>query len=99
MHFYAEDDKNKDYDRILELRPIEGATSKSASGAVDKRLFNGENKLHAKMDEQTCLWSFSYDKGVLPGGLSDQFTSFPRALDHAKRYFKNRNIEIVEVID
>jgi len=86
-------------DRVLVLKPIEGKPTKSASGTVDKRLFTGENTLHAFQDEETCLWGFRYDSGILPGGLQQKFTSFSKAFQHAKDYYDRRNIEISEVVN
>jgi hypothetical protein len=88
-------------DRILVLKPIDGAPRDSA-GLLDKKLFSkGEdaNRLHVVMDPQTCLWSFKYDKGIVPPIFKQSFTSFYRAYDFAEGYMKRRNIEIIEVLD
>jgi hypothetical protein len=89
--------KMKSDDRVLILKPMEGKTALSAAGAVDKRLFNGENKLHAIYDEVKGNWYMKYDMGGLPGGLQGQFTLFSELLATAKSYFKKRYVDIVEV--
>lgn len=89
--------KMKSDDRILVLKPMEGKTALSSTGAVDKRLFNGENTLHAVYDDMKGLWRMNYDVGGLPGGLQEKFTSFPQLLEHARSYFKRRNVNITEV--
>jgi len=90
--------RNANTDIILVLKPIDGAP-KSTAGLVDRRLFSGDNTLHAKMNLQTCLWHMEYDKGLLPNPLHQQFTSFQALLKHARQYFLTRNIEITEIID
>lgn len=87
-------------DRLLVLEPEEGKKAQSSKGLDDPRLFSGENKLHALMDPETCLWGFKYDKGMSPPQLKDvKFTTFNAALKHASDYYKKRNIIIKEVID
>lgn len=85
-------------DRVLVIQPIEGKPL-ATNGIMDKRLFTGENKLHAVMDSQTSLWKLKYDMGGVPSALTGVFTSFAAAKKHAQDYFKSRNVEIVEVID
>jgi hypothetical protein len=84
-------------DRVFRLTPI--GDVKDTNGIIDKRLFSGENKLHALMDTQTCLWSLKYEMGGLPNPLKQQFTSFSRLLTFVTEYFKRRNVEVKEVID
>lgn len=84
--------------RQIVLEPMDGKVT-STKGAVDNRLFKGTNKLHAVMDDQTCLWHMRYDSGVLPGALQQQFTSFTKLITFVTEYYKRRNIRIVEVID
>lgn len=86
-------------DRILVLKVKEGQNPKSSKGLIDNRLFTGENKLHAVMDQQSALWTLKYEQGAVPGALQCAFTSFRALKAHAETYFKNRNIEIVEVQD
>lgn len=87
-------------DRVLELAPVEGKAPLSYSGNVDKRLFTGEQKLHIKMDPQTCLWYFQWEQnGIIPGGLSGKFTGFKSAIKHAEDYFLKRNVQITQVRD
>lgn len=86
-------------DRVLVLKTIDDKKPLSSKGLVDIRLFTGENKLHAIMDQQTSLWSFKYDQGIVPVPLKCHFTSFKALKSHADNYFRTRNIEIVEVKD
>lgn len=87
-------------DRVLELAPMEGKTALSNQGSPDNRLFTGEQKLHIKMDPQTCLWYCQWEQnGVLPGGLKGSFTGFKAAIKHAENYFFHRNIKVTKVID
>lgn len=89
---------NASLDRVLVLSPIDDKSPLSSTGMVDPRLFTGENKLHAIRDEQTALWHFKYESGVLPPQLKQQFTGFKALRKHAEDYFKKRNIQIKEVI-
>lgn len=91
--------KMRSPDRILVLSVMEGKKPLNTLGAADPRLFNGENKLHAVMDQQTSLWKFKYDMGIVPEPLKCSFTSFSKLLEHAKMYFNKRNIEIKEIRD
>jgi hypothetical protein len=88
--------KLKSADRVFILARKEGADVKSTSGAVDNRLFTGENKLHAIMDEY-CLWRLKQDSGVLAQPLRQTFTSFKVLRKYVEDYFKRRNIEVKEV--
>lgn len=96
--FHIMERKTSD-DRIIELEQIPGEHTKDASGAVDNRLFKGENRLHATKDPQVNMWKFHFEKGAIPGGLSGMFTSFNKALYHAESYFKRRGIRIKNVIE
>lgn len=91
--------KLKSPDRILVLRVKEGLKPMSTTGAADPRLFTGENKLHAIMDTQTCLWRFKYDMGIVPEPLKGTFTNFTALKKFAESYYDKRNIEIIEVKD
>jgi hypothetical protein len=84
-------------DRILVLRPMEGKTALSTKGEPDKRLFTGENKMHAIMDPQTLLWSVKMDSGSVHQPLKQKFTSFGKLLEFVKQYLATRNIEVVEI--
>lgn len=92
-------DNNYASDRVLVLKVIDGLKAKSSLGVVDPRLFNGENNLHLVMNTENSLWGFKYDRGNIPGALNQQFTSVERALQCATTYLKDRNIEIIEVIE
>lgn len=91
--------KERKSDRILVLEIEDNKKALSSVGLTDSRLFKGENKLHAVMDPNNCLWSFKYEVGGLPPVLKQKFTSFGMLLDHAKDYYKSRNILIKEVLD
>ena len=91
--------KMRSPDRILVLKVKEGMKPISTTGAADPRLFTGENKLHAVMDEQSCLWRMKYDMGIVPEPLKGTFTGFKQLKKFAEQYYDKRNIEIVEVKD
>lgn len=91
--------KMKSPDRILVLKVMEGKKPISTTGAADPRLFSGENKLHAVMDQQTCLWRLKYDMGIVPESLKGTFTGFNALKKFAIEYYAKRNIEITEVKD
>lgn len=85
-------------DRILILEPMDGKPL-DTRGIVDPRLFkSGEdgNKLHAVMDTETTLWTFKYEKGIVPPALKGSFTGFRALMKHAVEYFKQRNITVTE---
>lgn len=89
-------------DRVLVLEVIDGKKPLSSTGLVDIRLFKeGDegNKLHAVMDPETCMWTFKYEKGILPPALKGQYTGFKALKKHAEGYFEQRNIRIKEVKD
>ena len=85
--------------RFLILEKIPGQDTKSTSSLIDKRLFEGENKLIAQQDDQFALWSVHYSDGVLPEPLKQQFTSFTKLYDFCSKYFTTRGIRIANVID
>ncbi len=91
--------KARKEDRAIVLEAIPGKTKLSTTGLVDQRLFNGEANLHIVMDSQTTLWSFKYDRGILPEPLRNKFTSFSTAKKFAEEYFGRRNLQITKVID
>jgi len=91
--------KMRSPDRILVLKPIDGKKPLNTSGVADPRLFNGENKLHAVMDEQSCLWKLKYDMGIVPEAMKGTFTGFKALKKFADEYYGRRNIQIVEVKD
>jgi hypothetical protein len=87
-------------DRILVIRPMDGKKPTSGTGLIDVSLFStGGNQLHAMRDPLTTLWYFKYERGVLPTPLKQRWTSWTAMLAFATKYFKNRNLQIVEVID
>jgi len=87
-------------DRILVLKVKDGKTGpRTSGGVIDKRLFSGDNKLHAVMDTQTALWKLKYDAGSVPMPLQCSFTSFKALRAYTEAYFSKRDIEITEVKD
>lgn len=86
-------------DRVLVLQTIDGKTAKSSAGTIDNRLFTGQNKLHGVYDERTGLWNMRYETGGLPGALMQKFGTFEQLEDFARKYFKTRNVEVVEIIN
>lgn len=92
-------DKNKLTDRIVILKVSEGLKPTNSSGAVDPRLYQGGNSLHIVADTTTMLWYFKLDHGILPQPLQQRFTSFKKALEHARDYYAKRNVEIEKVIE
>jgi hypothetical protein len=92
--------KTQPGDRVLKLAIMDGKKPMSSIGTVDPSLFKEDgNKLHIKMDPETCLWSFSYEKGKIPPALNGQFTGAKSAIKHAELYFAQRNVSVAEVID
>lgn len=94
-----ENSKLRSDDRIFKLVRVDDKAPLTSLGLVDKRLFTGENKLHAIKDGQTSLWSLKYDQGNVPEFLRQQFTSFKLLLKVVGDYFMKRNIKIEEIID
>lgn len=80
--------------RIIELKPKEGEKTLNSAGLVDPRLFKGENKLRAVMDNGTCLWFMRYEKGAVPEPLKQKFTTLSALVKYAKSYFDSRGIQI-----
>lgn len=91
--------KMRSTDRVLVLSVMDGKKPLDSIGNSDKRLFTGENKLHAIVDTQSMLWKLKYDMGAVPQLLQGVFTSFAALKKHAEGYYKLRNIEIKEVKD
>jgi len=92
-------EKMHSLDRVIVLKPMEGKSALDVTGAPDKRLFTGENNLHAIFNNTFGLWELKYDSGSLPGGLDGKFTDLDILLQHVRQYFGKRNVEIVEVKD
>lgn len=86
-------------DRVIVLKTMEGKDPLTSAGLVDKRLFNGENNLHAIFDIRSGMWYLRYDNGVLPGALDVKYTELGPLLDFTRQYFSKRNVEVVEVKD
>lgn len=90
--------KNRSTDIILVLKAIDGQPLNTL-GVVDKRLFTGENRLHAVMDPQTTFWYLKYDHGVIPEAFKQKFTKLDLLMKFVRQYFKTRNVEVADVID
>lgn len=100
MSLQLMDPQVRSTDRVLALEVIDGLAPKSSTGLLDTRLFTGEQKLHLKMDPQTCLWYFQYSSnGLLPEALKGRYTGFKAATKFAENYFKSRNVRIKEIKD
>lgn len=97
--FEPNTEKMRSTSRQLILEAKRDGKVLATSGKASKQIFTGRNRLYLTMDEQTCLWSFHYDAGVVPPALNQSFTSFKDAFYFAKNYFDKRGIDIVEVID
>lgn len=99
--YYDEEEnaKIRKSERILVLKPKEGAQVLSSTGLIDNRLFTGGNSLKAVMDPTNCFWELKYEKGGRPEELKRKFTSFPKLLDFARAYFGKRGLDIVEILD
>lgn len=92
-------DRNTKTDIHLILKTADGKKPLSSGGLADPRLLTGENKLHAIMDTQTCLWHMRQDHGLLPQPLRQQFTGFTKLLNFVKDYYSRRNIVVDKIID
>lgn len=102
MYTYSTDtkpNKLRTDDRVFVLEIIDGKLPLTYLGLVDKRLFSGENRLHAIKDSQYQLWSLKYEMGGVPEPLKQQFTSFKSLVKFTTDYFARRNIKIKEIID
>lgn len=83
-------------DRILVLEK-EDPKNKD-TGLIDPAVFEGKNNLHLIVD-MFGLWSFKYERGVVPSQLKNKFSSFREAYNTAEGYFKTKKIKITKVID
>lgn len=93
-------DKIRKTDIVLVIRPLPGMGAKAVTGLVDRKLFTGDNHLHAIMDTQTCLWKLAYDNGTLPSALKEKmFTGFAPLYKHVDEYMRTRNAHIESIID
>ena len=95
----ANKDKLKKDDRILEIGIKDGEKPLSSIGLVDKRLFQGGNKLHAYYVPQFGQWKLRYEVGAIPPALDASWTSFEGLLYEVKRYLATRNLEVTQVLD
>lgn len=90
--------KMKSDDRILVLVPMEGKNPRDSKGNIDPRLFSGENNLHGIYSETSGMWFLRYETGGLPEPLKQQFITFDDLETTVRRYFKTRNVTVLEVI-
>lgn len=93
----AEKSKTMSDNRVLVLKQIEGETVKNSAGITDSRLFNGGNSLRAVKDPQYDLWMLKYTAGLHP--VKERFTTFAKLMEFAQKYYKDRGVQIVEVLD
>lgn len=98
QHENVVEEKNHAPVRELILKPGEGKPIPGTLNMIDPGVWKGTNSLRAMLDE-TSLWGFKLDKGMLPEPLKQRFTSLPKAIAFAKSYFAKRNIELIEVKD
>jgi uncharacterized FlgJ-related protein len=89
----------KSDDRIIELGQIPGQEKITTNSMADPGLLKGTNKLHAVMNPQFGSWKLKYEKGDLPVSLKGNYTTFNLAKEAAQRYFNNKGLEVVKVID
>lgn len=86
-------------DRVFSLRPKEGLKPVSQTGAaVDKRLFTGDNNLHAVRDIRKGVWFLRYDNGATPEGLKGEWSEFNMLTGFVTAYFDKRNIEVTSIL-
>lgn len=89
-------------DRILMLEEMEGKDARkgTTSSILDPTLFKeGGNRLHCVMNPETCMWTFKYEKGMIPPVFKGSWTGFRSAKKFAEEYFFHRNIRVSEVKD
>lgn len=84
-------------DRVFSLKQRPGEKTTDSLGNIDPRLFKGENKLHAVMDQESCHWFMKYDKGGLPEPLKGRYTSIVKLKEAADYYFNSRGVEVTEI--
>lgn len=98
QHENIVEQKNHAPVRELVLKPGEGKPIPGTMGMIDPGMWKGTNSLKAIQDE-TSLWGFKFDKGILPEPLKQRFTTVTKAVAFAKTYFAKRNIDLIEVKD
>jgi hypothetical protein len=92
------DPKMRSNDRIIVLSSGKKGKVYSSTGLVDHRIYTGEVKLHAVLGP-TGLWTLHLDKGSIPPSLEGSWTRWDDCLAFVTKYFKTRNIEVIEVKD
>jgi hypothetical protein len=98
QHENIPEQKNHSPMRELVLKPGEAYLKTGTANLVDPGVWKGTNSLRILQDE-TSLWGFKFEKGLLPDPLKQRFTSVSKAINFAKSYFTKRNIEVIEVKD
>lgn len=94
-HYATPNVSNVSTDRVFVLKP--GPNPKDHAGKPRKTIFNTQTKLHAIQD--SGLWYMKYeDQSSVPEVLKQRFTNFNVLLKFLTQYFKQRGIEIEEVI-
>lgn len=85
--------------RVISLRPIDNKKPLTTSGAIDSRLFTGENQLVAIYDTASGMWSARYTIGATPMGLQQRFTLFNELVEYLRQFYRLRNVEISGIKD
>jgi hypothetical protein len=81
-------------ERVLLLYPKEGTVAKDTAGLPAKKLFTGDNKMHAKTEGH--LWHCYMDKGEIPMQLRQKWTKFSALFKAVESYYDKRNVEVKE---
>lgn len=80
------------------LERIPGTKPLNGKGNKDYHLFLEETPLHATRNDNSNLWTMHYTPpAVVPEPLKQQFTRFDLLVDHARNYFRARNIQIKDI--
>lgn len=95
----AKKDKVKKDDRILVIKVIDGEKPLSSIGTMDKRIFQGGNRMHAKYNPMTGFWRVSYEVGHVPANLDQSWMTFDGLMYDVGNYLRSRNLEIEQVLD
>lgn len=82
-------------DRILKLTKREKRLN-TFPGLIGEEVFTGKNNLHAVYKEDLGLWYLKLEKGAVPEGLKQQWTSFSALMKHTKLYFDGKAIDVKE---
>lgn len=91
--------KLKKDDRVIELGQTPGKEALTSKSMADPGLLKGTNQLHAVMNPSFGYWTLRYERGDVPLPLKSKFTSFQLAKEAAERYFGNKGLEVIRVVD